>query len=137
MAGTDIDVDKPSDVQPLVEAAEASSQSPQKKSDRKSRLAIWLERVIYGTLSASVITGVIGYVTIDDLGQCDTRIANALTDTGLALAISGLFAYLSRLMLPNRRRWFHLAFVLLIVIALLELFLFAIWVLGVDLSESC
>ena len=137
MAGSDIDADEPGEARPPVETAEAQSQDSQNKSDKKSRVAVWLERVIYGTLFASVIAGVIGYLTIDDLGQCDTRIANALDDVGLTLVAVGLLTYLSRLMLPNRRRWFQLVFALLIVSAVLELFLTAIWVLGVGLSDSC
>jgi len=54
-----------------------------------------------------------------DLNQCDTRISDALGGVGLALAAVGLIAYLSRLTLPNRRWPLHLAFVLLIAIAVI------------------
>jgi predicted membrane channel-forming protein YqfA (hemolysin III family) len=54
----------------------------------------------------------------------------------LALVGVGIVAYFSRLFFRNRRRWFHLAFVLLLVVCVLEYAYLFVWSVGVGLSDT-
>jgi hypothetical protein len=64
------------------------------------------------------------------------RVFNALASIALGLATAGLITYFARLHYPNRRRWFHLPFVLLLVFVAIELVGLWAWALGIGLSDT-
>ncbi len=133
MPGSDIDVDEPNDAQPPVETAEAQSQSSQNKGERKSRVAVWLERVIFALVVISFFVGIWAAAdphthSCDANWHPDTNGPSILFSAGVLPALVGVVAYLARLGLPQRCTIsLHLAGLALLLLAILEFIGVVVW----------
>lgn len=137
------DADEPSGARALEELAEAQGKAPGGTSAvSRSRTAAWLERFLYVELGLALLLFMAESTVLDDGSvQCDQQNGGSLV-TGvffwscIGLVVAGVVSYLARLGFPNRRRWFHLAFVLLVGAAVGDLIYLVVWALGIALSES-
>lgn len=143
MVGSDGDVDEPREAQALVEPAEAQKETPDGTSaiDR-SRAAVWLERFLYVELGLALLLFIAESAILDsDSLRCDEQNGGSMV-TGIfewsciGLVIAGVVSYLARLGFPNRCRWFHLAFVLLLAAAVGDLIYLVVWSFGIGMSDS-
>ena len=115
--------------------------SPEETRERR-RGAIWLERFLYGELFLAIVLAVVAReaITLDSVRCAPAHGGSALEDnlTGVSvlLAVIGLLTYLARLIFPNRRRWFHLAFALLLATVAGTVVFTTLWASGVADSDS-
>ena len=117
----------------------AESPDGRSKIDRTAR---WLERFLYVELALAFLLFIVEpNVMNSGTVECDAQngnntIGELLAWIGIGLAVTGVVTYLARLSFPNHRRWFHLAFVLLLVFVALVLVFLYISALGIGLSDT-
>jgi hypothetical protein len=105
-------------------------------------VAIWLERFLYGELVLAFVLAVVAREATNlDSVRCapqhgGSALEDNLTTASILLAVIGVVTYLARLIFPNRRRWFHLAFALLLATVAYTVVFTILWAIGVGDSDT-
>ena len=105
-------------------------------------MAIWLERFLFGELVLAFVLAVVASeATKGASASCEAAnggnaLVDNLTNNSIGLAFIGVVTYLARLIFPNRRRWFHLAFALLLVTVAYTVVFTTLWAIGAGQSDT-
>jgi cell division protein FtsW (lipid II flippase) len=107
-----------------------------------TRAARRIERFLYVELALGLLLFVVQFnVMTSSAVECDIQngsdtVGSVFAWTGIGLAVTGLVTYLARLSHPDRLKWFHLAFVLLLAVLAIALLSLFVQALGIGLSDS-